>query len=266
MRKSTSPEKEVAEVRLYLDESGTSDRNTPQAVIGGMLINDSYFLHFEECWDLLLEEFGIESPLHMKEFGPRGRFAHISSADRRRLFTKVVELIDSHKIASLAAILTNNEYETMIVQEIRDQFSVYAMCFNLMVVMNHKLAEGTYNGRIPFILDSGNPYADHVRQAHSAAIKFQREERFLNAGGLHFDDDANVGVLQAADVIAWGVRRSKSNKPFPAGFEPIPGIFDHGHNENPWTPELLKELGEGLLRRLAEKKAQVSREDHDEEP
>lgn len=266
MHKSNGPENETVAVRLYLDESGTDDPTTPQAVIGGILIKYSNFLHFEDCWDRMLDEFGIEPPLHMREFTPHGRFANIPVADRRRLFTEVAELIDSHKIASLAATLANREYE-MVAQEIRDQFSVYAMCFNLIVVMNHKLAEDNrYSGRIPFILDSGNPYAEHVRQAHAAVMSFQREGHFLNAGGLLFDDDTNLGVLQAADLIAWGVRRSKSNKPFPIGFEPIPQLFDRGHNEASWTPELLKEVEGRLLRQLADKRANPEIKNSDEEP
>ncbi|HWZ56183.1 MAG TPA: DUF3800 domain-containing protein [Verrucomicrobiae bacterium] len=266
MNRPNSRENGGAGVRLYLDESGTSDPSTPEAVIGGMLINDSYRPHFEESWRILLEEFGVQPPLHMREFTPHGRLAHISSADRRRLFARVVELIHHHGIATLAAVLANQDYEAAIPLEIRNQFSVYAMCFNLIVVMNHKLAEGDYGDPIPFILDSGNPYAEHVRQAHAAAVRFQREEHFLNVGSLQFEDDSTLGALQAADVIAWGVRRRKSRKPFPAGFEPIPGIFDHGHNESPWTPELLRELAEGLVRQLAEKRAEILKEANDGEP
>ena len=266
MSRPTSPEDRSANVRLYLDESGTNDPSTPEAVIGGMLINDSYHLHFEESWRVLLKEFGVQAPLHMREFTPHGRLANISSADRRRLFVRVVDLISYHRIASLAAVLTNQEYEAAIPLEIRNQFSVYAMCFNLIVVMNHKLAEGSYGSPIPFILDSGNPYAEHVRQAHAAAMRFQRQEHFLNVGSLQFEDDSTLGALQAADVIAWGVRRRLSRRPFPAGFEPIPQIFEHGHNESPWTQELLKELAEGLVRRLAEKRAELLRDASDGEP
>jgi hypothetical protein len=264
MHKVHSSEKEVAAVRLYLDESGTRDPNTPQAVVGGMLINYSHFLHFEESWDELLAEFEIKPPLHVKEFTPHGRFAHINPETRRYLFAKVVELIDSHKIASLAATLTNAEYEQYVAKEIRDRFSVYAMCFNLVVMMNHKLAEGRYVGRIPFILDSGNPYAEHVRGAHAGALECQREQ-FLHVGGLFFEDDANLGVLQAADIIAWGVRRRASNRHFPNGLEPIACIFDSGHNENIWKPEWLKTLGEGLLRELTAKQAMMSKETNEEE-
>jgi hypothetical protein len=265
MQNSNNPDKETAAVRLYLDESGTRDPNTPQAVIGGILINYSYFLHFEECWNLLLEEFGIDPPLHMKEFTPHGRFAHIHPPGRRYLFAKVAELIDSHRIATIEATLTNAEYETAISQEIRDQFSVYAACFNLVVVMNHKLAEhNKYAKRIPFILDSGNPYAEHVREAHAAALQMQEQVRFLNAGGLRFEDDKNFGVLQAADVIAWAARRHASKKHFPDGFEPLLSIFEGDHFENTWKVEWLTELEGRLQQRLAEKRAEILKENNDE--
>ena len=69
---------------------------------------------FEESWRILLEKFGIHAPLHMREFTPHGRLAHISTVDKRRVFAQVADLIHSHSIASLAAILPNEEYETAI--------------------------------------------------------------------------------------------------------------------------------------------------------
>jgi hypothetical protein len=247
-------DKEAAAVRLYLDESGTRDPNTPQAVVGGMIINRPNFLHFEECWDGMLEKHGTAAPLHMREFTPHGRFAGISPLCRRELFLEVAELIDSHKVASIAATLTNAEYEATVPIEVRRVFSVYGMCFNLAVVMNHKLAEGEYGGEIPFILDTGNPYTDHVREAHAAILQRQKEGSFLHAGDLFFDDDAEFGALQAADIIAWGARRLASGLSFPPGLEVIGDILapHNGHNENNWKAEWLKELRERLLRRMAE--------------
>jgi hypothetical protein len=119
------------------------------------------------------------------------------------------------------------------------------MCFNLAAMMNHKLADGKYAGKIPFILDTGNEHANQVREAHATMLKFQKES-FLHVGGLHFDDDTYFGVLQAADVIAWGVRRQDSNKPFPPGLEQIGNLLvkEQAHHNNEWKSEWLETIGE----------------------
>jgi hypothetical protein len=129
MHNSEDEQNETAAVRLYMDESGTKDPNTPQAIVGGMIINYSHFLHFESAWDEMLENHGIIAPLHMKEFGPHGRLGKISKCCRRKLFLEVAELINSHKIASISACVTNSAYEAVMIPEAKDVFSVYGMCF-----------------------------------------------------------------------------------------------------------------------------------------
>jgi hypothetical protein len=252
MHNSDSPEKETAAVRLYLDESGGDDPRTPYAVVGGVLINQSHFLHFEEAWDLMLEKHGIAPPLHMREFGPHGRFANMTDRCRHELFLEVAALINSHKIFSIAATLSNEEYKTNFPKEGRDRFSVYGMCFILSVMINHKLAaQQSYGERTPFILDAGNPYKQHVVEAHASALRLQ-EETFLHVGLLTFDDDKEFGILQAADVIAWGVRRRATQISLGA-FEPVADILkeEKNHAEASWKSDWIKELGDALIRRIA---------------
>jgi hypothetical protein len=255
MHNSDSPDKKTAAIRLYLDESGGEDPGTPHAVIGGMLIESSKFMPFEDAWDCMLEAHGIQPPLHMKDFGrPHGRLAEISDCCRRELFMEVAELINSQKLFSVAAMLSNDEYKEHFPQEARDKFSVYGMCFNLIVMLNHRLAQHMeYSGRVPVILDTGNPHANHVREAHAAMIEDQKK-RFLHLGSLTFDDDRDFGILQAADVIAWGVRKSATGKPLPYPFAPISAILSQAarHFEHSWEVGWLKEVGAALLRLSAE--------------
>jgi len=266
LHNSESSENETAAVRLYLDESGSNDPGTPQAIVAGMVINYSHFVAFEEFWDRMLVKHGITAPLHMKDFAKHRRFGAMSPHCKRELFCEVASLISNHRIASLEAQLTTRDYETYFPQEARDKFGVYGSCFNLAVVMNHKLAEGKYEGRIPFILDAGNPYADHVRKAHKAVLQYQNDVGFLHAGGLYFDDDALFGVLQAADVIAWGARRRAAGLAFPPGYEPITEIINEDvHNVAGYTPELLKELGENIMRKLAEEQVKDNSYDDKDE-
>jgi hypothetical protein len=272
LHNSETSTNETASVRLYLDESGGKDPNTPKAVVGGLLINYSHFLHFEDEWDHLLDTHGITAPLHMREFGKDGKLGGISICCRREIFTEVAQLINSHKIGSQSSTLTNSEYESLIPKEARDIFSPYAMCYNLAIMTNHKLAEGVYEKKIPVILDMGNPYADHVRKAHAAALTMQNSgEMYLHLGGLYFDDDAEFGVLQAADVIAWSIRRLASGLQFPPGMEAIREVlaYKNDHRENKWKTEWLKEMGDNIGKRVEEMKriaeAERRAEEYDEE-
>jgi hypothetical protein len=250
LHNSESSTNETAAVRLYLDESGT-DETSPQAVVGGLLINYSHFLHFEEAWDALLKDQGITPPLHMKEFGKDGRLGAISPWRRKELFLRVVDLIKSHRIGTIEATLSPREYMTNLPRPIRDHMSIYGMCFSVAAIQNHRLAEkAKYQGRIPFIMDAGNPLAEHVRIAHRNLLQLQREGGSLHAGGLYFDDDAEFGVLQAADVIAWGVRRMASDLTMPPGMEPITVLFDSDHSRADFKAEWMRLLTETFIKSL----------------
>jgi len=240
---------ETAAVRLYLDESGGPDPGTPQAIVGGMLINYSRFLSFEDVWEGILERHGIAPPLHMKEFArPDGALASIPDSCRFELFTEIAEAINYHKIYSISAITGNDDYRRYVSKEVRDKFGVYGMGFLLAATMNHKMAQAhRYTGRIPFILDTGNPKKGQIAKAHEEMILIQRQV-FLHVGGLHFEDDRDFGILQAADVIAWGARRRASKKPFGIGLTPIERILDsdRGHVEMTWEIGWMNEVNENL--------------------
>ena len=109
-QESDIPEKETAGVRIYLDESGTLSPDIPHAVVGGLVINRSHLLPFENAWNQMLNKYEIVAPLHMKEFGPNGRFKEVSHDRRRQLFVETAELINDHKICSITATLKNAEF------------------------------------------------------------------------------------------------------------------------------------------------------------
>jgi hypothetical protein len=259
-QKSDTANDEIPAVRLYLDESGGDDPGTPHAVVGGVLIRHSFLLHFEDEWDQMLDAHGITPPVHMREFGTHGRFANISPCCRREFFLEIAELINCHKIASMAATLGNEEYKANVDEKVREEFSVYGMCFILAAVMNHKLAATkSYGKRIAFILDTGNPHKDHVVKAHATMIEWQKDS-FLNVGGLYFEDDRNLGILQAADIVAWGARRRRTGKPFGYAFEPINSILNRqeGHGEADWKAGWLKEVSEAVMKRYLKAKAMAA--------
>lgn len=250
---------EIAAVRLYLDESGSDDPGTPDAVLGGMLINYSEFHAFEDEWEELLERHRIIPPLHMKEFGKDERFGYATPNCRFELFSEISELINKRKIYSIAGTINNSLHQEKVSKEVRENFGVYGMCFLMTVAINHGLAEmHKHNGGIPFILDTGNSHKGRVADAHAEAIRMQRQI-FLHLGGLHFEDDRDFGILQAADVIAWGVRRKILNKSFPKSLSPINRILDanKGHVQKEWEPDWLKIITDNVMKKYEQAKART---------
>ena len=102
-----------------------------------------------------------------------------------------------------------------------------------------------YQHNIPFLMDSGNEHRHFLQDAHSyLAEKFQKIQP-LNVGSLAFDTDDNIRALQAADMIAWSARRRLAGQ-FKHGFEPLLGIFDGKHIEQPLEEDWMAEVAEAI--------------------
>jgi hypothetical protein len=233
----------VNEKLQTLATAAGADGKTQEAVVAGVLMNRKQFTAFQAGWGELLARHNLTA-LHMKDFGLHGKYSQLMAGDRASLFSGAASLINAHKIYSVAATVHYADYRKFVSAEIQAVMSVYGFCFLLSAWTNHLLAEqNNFQKRIGFILDSGNPYAEHVRASHAALLKWQRGQ-FLHMGSLLFEDDKRIAALQAADVVAWSVQRRATGMRFTAGFEPLLGLFDESHSEQAWTGPALQVISD----------------------
>jgi hypothetical protein len=247
MHHSEDPNEETLAIRCYLDESGT-DSNSQNAVVAGLILNKPGFLSFDKYWSDLLFRYEIEPPLHMREFGKDGRLGRFDYKKRNAIFTEVADIINYHKYVSIAAVLNKNQFETFVHEDIRKSMGFYGFCFLLCVQINHQQHEHmNYQDNIAFLLDDGTQHKGHILGARDAILKWQKT-RPLHVAGITFDDDTRVSALQAADVIAWAVRKRAEGVPLNKGFEPIAKILDaDDHLQSLWEDKWLRELSESLI-------------------
>ena len=247
---SDDPSAETFAVTCYLDESGT-DLNGPVAVLGGLLLNKANCSDFDAHWANILNHYNIAPPLHMREFGPHGKHGHLYARARRGLFLGLVDVINFHKIISIAATLNHEQFKAYVPEKIPANVSMYGLCFTLCAFQNHRQAEHMeYKERIAFLLEQPSEHAGEIVEAHRAMIKWQESQEF-HMGNIEFADK-KISALQAADVVAWGVRRRISGKPFHRGFEPILDIFNPEHHlENTWEDKYFLDLTEWAGKEIA---------------
>jgi hypothetical protein len=243
---SDDPERQTLIIRCYLDESGT-DAGSPEAIIGGLLINRYDFLMFDAVWSELMKRHNIQPPLHMKEFGEHGRHGHLNYPQREALFSEISGLINCYKKMSIATTISHKQYKTLLHPALQKKMSLYGLCFMLCAHLIHLGADNIpYN--IPYIVEQGNEYQQHILEAHAGMIRMQKENIPLHVGSLTFEDKS-LSALQAADVIAWGNRRIVTGIPIDKGFEPILEIFREPHHANYlWKDSYIKELSDGLMK------------------
>jgi hypothetical protein len=209
-------------------------------------LNKEGFGILDDKWRELLARHSILPPLHMKEFRrPNGRLADVSNDRRRALFSDVAKVINESKIYSVAASLTPDHFQKYFDKKFRrETMSVYGMCFVLCAHTNYLLAmQNKYDEKIPFLMDSGNQYAEQVRAAHASMQKGWKDMR---VGSLTFDRDEDWSPLQAADVIAWASRVKAMGDSFNNGYEPLAALFDRAHDQKGYTEDGIAQFAASL--------------------
>jgi len=209
-------------VTCYLDESAT-DGSTPAAVVGGVLLNNSQHRKFVADWRAMLNLFELWPGLHMKEFGPDKRLGARTSLEKFAICQRAVEIIEANKIFSMACSLDNDVYGRTVSKLTKRWHSQYQLCFINVVLVNRKKAKvSNYGGPISYVMDCGNPNAEHVRRAFHEMKELSTEvPTFFNLGTLRFENDEREFGLQAADIVCWAVRRYLTGSSFLSQYAPI---------------------------------------------
>jgi hypothetical protein len=227
-------------ITCYVDESGT-DSNSPIAVVGGLLLDCSGCGWLPLEWHRILDRHGIPSPIHMREFAPNQRFGSVTHDVRRKLFAELAWVINDNKIASIGATLASDIY-CQIFQGV-SRVSMYGASFAMLVMMNDAFGPVSgYTGPISYVLDAGNNYASHIREAYIAF----NTGRSLTCGEPEFLEDHTVCALQAADVISWSIRRRLTGTGFKHGFEPLSDLFDVHHRDIEYTEEWMQGVADKI--------------------
>jgi hypothetical protein len=219
----------MSSLTFYADESGT-DSNSAVAVVGGLLLSPKGYFWLNMEWRHVQEKYGISTPIHMREFGSDRALGTVPAAARRCLLAELVRVINENKVASVAATLDSSAYKRVF-QGIT-KLSMYAACFAQLVMMNDAEASlSAHSECISYVLDRGNNHRSHLLEAQR-----QLAPRWPSLASIDFADDSSSCALQAADVVAWSVRRKLAGG-FPSGYEALQALFDRHHRDLPYHEE-----------------------------
>ena len=223
----------------YIDESGT-DSDLPVAVVAGLLLDGKGFFWLGQEWEKTLAQHHIPGPIHMREFGPHGRFNDLTHDARRALFADLVEAINDNKLMSVAGTLTAAQYRQTF--KGISKLSMYAACFcNVAMACGVGLDKyGQHRWPLSFTLDDGNTYKQQVVESKPVILK-----AFPRVSKICFESDDNLTVLQAADVLSWAVRRC-SSATLTHWFEPLESLFDEQHFRVEYKEEWMKGVAERI--------------------
>jgi hypothetical protein len=225
----------VAMLKSFYDESAI-DGGTEVSVVGGMLINEVGCNAFGREWDSMLKRHEFPLPyIHMVDLWPGGKvrdsrlpknqpevLLDYPEHRRGRFLSEIVDIINEYKTRTVESTLLARDWKKAYsFLGKRDRLSIHSMCFLQAAVLQATIAENMgYPHDIPFMLDGGCPDSKCVVIAHEFLTrKFPDYQPDFpsRAGPLQFGDDKQYPTLQAADVIAWTIRRKATEGDFDCG-------------------------------------------------
>lgn len=197
-------------LRFYIDDSGKND--PPVFVLGGVALDVGRLEEFEAAWRSALANPPAIPFFKMKDANARqGVFKGMSPADRDAKVAALGEVLRIYAVASISVVVRHDQYRrTYKGRLMRWMDEPYQMLFHLIIATAYKLViEKDLGSTAEFVFDR---QLNEERTLEESLATFRQglvEElaSFLAADPRHADDKDEVG-LQAADMVAWHVRRS----------------------------------------------------------
>lgn len=202
-------------LRFYIDDSGKND--PPVFVLGGVAIAEDRISAFENGWRAALAAAPAVPYLKMKD-AQRGRgvFQGLSGVERNAKLAALGSVLREHCAATVAVIVRHDDYQRIFTGQMMHWMDhPYQMMFHLMIATAWKLCRETGIGETAaFVFDRQLEHEKALDESFPALMRGMGPEiaKFLLGQPQHADDREEI-PLQAADMVAWHVRRSWRDGP-----------------------------------------------------
>ena len=238
----------------FFDDSGT-DGNGPFCVLAGYISDVERWKAFSDAWDKELRtEPKIEQFKMSQAHSKRGPFWGWDNDARERKVIRLAEIVNQHAIAGIASIVSNKAYQEEAKGCLPDTIDhPYWLCFQQIIMETLRVhGDELGGGKINFVFDSqGQGYERRGALIHAGWREIFEATPYANLlGSITFADDRDVLPLQAADLLAWHVRRrgdrailkAPENRPADDLLGNLPiRVFD-------WRPSEIREFVDGYQR------------------
>ena len=202
----------LAVLQAFLDDSGRGKESDSKVfVVAGYTGPMENFNSFADDWQALLREEPVLDYVKGKEANAlKGQFSGWTAAARDERVCRFISLIRKHRLIALSYAVPYREFNKILREPKGIMRYPYAVAFSTMVVWLMTSAEKkSEREEIELIFDQGMIGRERAIRAAYEGIKgsMSKEALELLVGKPRFEDDKRYLPLQAADLLAWHVRR-----------------------------------------------------------
>lgn len=195
---------------VFADESGRND--PPVYVMAGLIASPEGWQAFDAAWQEELAAPPAIPVFKMKEaHHGNGEFRGIPKADREAKCVRLSGIIRRYCVGRISVVTFHEAYDAIIRGRIsRDVDDPYILSFDMLLSGADSLATALkYDGPIDFYFDrqiDKEPLLNAHWEVHLPTLDQRYRARFANKPSFLTDEEASG--LQAADMLAWHIRRA----------------------------------------------------------
>jgi hypothetical protein len=197
-------------LQAYIDDSA-SQQGDRKLFLAGYVHDAAQWALFSNDWDAVLHEAPVIEYFKMSEAQNLSeQFRHWSAPQRDRKIERLIDVIVKHKPWSIQCSVSQRLFNEIVLPvapyELRHP---YGVCFHGIVIGVARIhREMGLTVPVDFIFDEQGSVGDDAVVWYRQIKKHQSPEiRALMGSTPIFKSDRDVLLLQAADLLAWHVRR-----------------------------------------------------------
>ena len=192
----------VNKVEAYFDESGSHDGSAVLCV-AGYLIDSDGVPAFNQEWSAVLLQKGL-THFHMKDCAHgNGEFRHLSKQDRVWVAQRLIEIIKSHVIRGIGAMMVASVYEKLMPYH-HNLGGAYNYCiWHCLEGVGIWADEAGFDGSTSYFFEGGHKSQSEANRIMSLAFGEGEARKKFRYSSHSFVDKKKVPGVQAADLLAW---------------------------------------------------------------
>jgi len=215
-------------------------------VLAGFIATVEQWEKFNNEWDLALEWIRPLKYFKMSEAASlRGQFAGWTGSDRAKLLRRLIDIVESNVAGGIGSVVPHQHYRDIFGHKIcREMNDPYTHCFYDIMGQAHRFqARVGDDTEMGFVFDEQRGQMGHALKIYRFWLDFAPPNLRNKLSNTHPKpaNDIDVRPLQAADMLAWRLRRLAEDAYSPTSVANALLPFRMTIDVNIWTREKLSE-------------------------
>lgn len=243
-------------LRAFIDDSA-ADVGDKRLFLAGYIGSANHWIAFSHRWHIALREHPSIDYFSMADANAlRGQFEGWNEADRDFKVYRLASVIGAAQLSSIECSISRTDYNTLIAPNVpRGMRHPYFVCFYGVVITVARSLIGIPEAPpIDFVFDEQGPIGAEAVFMYEWIKASSDPEISARMGSTPiFSDDKKVLPLQAADMLAWHLRREHEGSSFPSGEHVLDALRRDGRH-------LIAKFDRATLAEMSQKLATVPKD------